>query len=99
MQRHFSLQSFAVDDPFIDVLFDQEVRFEDLSWDDGGCGLPIDRQDFHGRSRGDSSGKGGLPWGEPCGREILRIVVRKQDMLSGRSGGEDDAAVVHDNEG
>ena len=99
MKRHFLWQSFAVDDPFIDVLFDEKVRFEDLSWDDGGGGLSVDRQDFHGRSGGDSSGKGALPWGEPCGRQIFQIGVRKQDVLPGRGGGEDDVAVLHDDEG
>ena len=98
MKRHFLGQSFAVDDPFVDVLFDEEVRFEDVSGDDGGGGLAVNRQDFHGRSRGDPSGEGGSPWGEPFGRQIFRMAVWNQDVLSGCGGRENDAAVLHHDE-
>ena len=98
MKRHFLWLSFAVDDPFVDVLFYEEVCFEDGSRDDGGGGLAVDRQDFHGWSRGDPSGEGGSPWGEPFGRQLRQAVFRNQDVFSGCGGREDDAAVLHDDE-
>ena len=76
MERHFLPPLFSVENPFIDVLFHQEVRFECLAGDDGGGGLAVGRLNFHGWARGYSAGEGGSPWGEPFGRQLPQAILR-----------------------